>query len=108
LSIEDTNKVDAIGLEVASGKVILTITDHLDWEDEHKHFLALQDKVNAYIRFVESGELLATYPKATDRRPVIDVVTRFELPQSALLFLDRIRPVLRSAGIELRTRVMPD
>ena len=107
MSIEHADEIDAIGLETASGKVILTISDHLDWLDEKEHLLALQEKLNAYIRFVESGELLTAYPNAAKRKPVIDLVTRLELPQAGVRFLDRVRPMLDSAGIELRTRVLP-
>ncbi len=107
MSIEQTDKVDAIAVEKVSGKVILTISDHLDWGDEQAHVLALQDKMNTYIRFIESGELVSVYPDADGRKPVVDVVTRLEIPRACVQFFERVRPTLESAGIELRTRVLP-
>jgi len=108
MSIEQTDRVDAIAVETRTGKVILTIFDHLDWHDERAHLLALQDKMNTYIRFIESGELVATYPDGAGRKPVIDVVTRVEIPRGCIQFFDRVRPTLDAAGIELRTRALPD
>jgi hypothetical protein len=108
MSIEQTDVVDAIGIEVRSGKVVLTISDHLDWSDEHAHLLALQSKVNTYARFVESGELLSSYPDAAGRVPVIDVVARVEPTHTAVQFFDKVRCLLNEAGIELRFRVLPE
>ena len=64
MSIQQNDKVDAIGIELDSGCVILTISDHLDWKDERPHLIALQDKLNTYRRFVESAELFTVYPDA--------------------------------------------
>ena len=108
MSIEQSDRVDAVGVDASSGKVILTISDDLDWSDESSHLLALQDKLNAYLQFIESGELLSADPDATRRKVVIDVVTRLEIPTSGLRFLEEVRPILGSTGIELRTRVLPD
>lgn len=41
MSIEDVEKIDAIGLEAASGVVVLTIIDSSDWSDEKLHALNL-------------------------------------------------------------------
>ena len=37
--------------------VVLTITDHLEWDIENEHLLILQDKINAYLGAIEDGEL---------------------------------------------------
>ena len=41
MSIEQTDVVDFIGTDKATGLVILTISDHLDWSDEHEHWHCL-------------------------------------------------------------------
>lgn len=107
MSVENTNVVDAIGVERDSGKVILTISDHLDWNNEHQHLTVLQDKINTYLRLIESGELDTTYPDARGRARVIDVVTKHEPSSGAREFLRKAGEVLKAAGIELRTRVLP-
>lgn len=108
MSVEESNVVDAIGIERTSGNVILTIADHLDWVDADAHEIKLQAKLNAYVRFVESGEILDAYPKARGRVVVFDVVLRVPPTARANDFFDRVRQVLADAGFELRTRVMPE
>lgn len=43
MTVEETKVGDAIGIDKASGQVVMTIADHLDWVDEDCHFLALQE-----------------------------------------------------------------
>nr|WP_211171156.1 DUF6572 domain-containing protein [Bacillus sp. DNRA2] len=40
------------------------IADHLDWENELQHLKLLQDKINAYISFIESGQVYSVYHDA--------------------------------------------
>jgi hypothetical protein len=106
MSVEDTDVVDAIGVEQPTGKVILTISDHLDWARSRDHLQILQEKINTYVRFVESRELLSTYPDARGRVPVVEIVGRFCLSQAGEDFLARAIEVLAGAGIELRFKVL--
>lgn len=64
MSILDTNKIDGIGKSVNENKLALMIADHLDWENELQHLTFLQDKINAYISFIESGQVYNVYPDA--------------------------------------------
>jgi hypothetical protein len=104
MSIDQANVVDFIGIEGSS--VVLTISDHLGWDDEDEHLLALQEKINAYLRFVESGEILDTYPQAAGKTPVINVVMHVPPSPGGSEFLDRIRSILTDAGFKLRARVL--
>jgi hypothetical protein len=78
------------------------VSDHLEWWDNLKHQEILQAKLNAYLRFVESGEILESYPRAKDRRIAIRVVLKFAPDQEALEFLARVRQVIEGAGIPFR------
>ena len=62
MTIDQTGVVDFIGIDTA-GNVRLTISDHLEWDVNTKeHLFQLQEKLNCYLAFVESGEILETYP----------------------------------------------
>ena len=61
MGVEQTTVIDAIGIDQVSGAVHLTIADALAWDAAHLRLL--QEKLNAYLAFVESGEL---YLVATD------------------------------------------
>ncbi|OKP95667.1 DUF6572 domain-containing protein [Paenibacillus sp. P46E] len=62
MSVLDKNKIDGIGKSKSENKLALMIADHLDWENEHQHLTFLQDKINAYISFIESGQVYSLYP----------------------------------------------
>lgn len=66
MSIEQTDVIDIISTDRLTGHVVLTITDHLDWTDSTAHQMLLQTKLNRYLAFVESGEILESYPNAKD------------------------------------------
>lgn len=51
MSVVDINKVDGIGISKDGNKLMLLITDHLDWTNEYEHIIHLQNKINAYINF---------------------------------------------------------
>ena len=77
MTLETVETVDAIGIEDATQHAVLTIADSWDWEDERIHLSALQDKLNAYFEFIESGQIWEFYPTAHGKRIRIDVVFRF-------------------------------
>jgi hypothetical protein len=56
MSVEQTDKIDFISTSPGE-KVVLTISDHLSW-DEDGHLHLLQDKINVYLEFIESEQLL--------------------------------------------------
>ena len=108
MAVDEPGVVDGIGVERDGGAVVLTISDHLDWTDDEPHLLALQAKLNTYLAFVESGELVESYPAAKGRDVVIDVVTRVPLSAAGARFVEQAMSLLRPAGIGLRTRVLPE
>ena len=107
MTVEKHDVVDAIGTKRTTGDVILTICDHLDWNDEHSHLLTLQEKLNCYLRFIESGQIFEDYPNASGRKLVIDVVALFDIPAIGFRFLADARKPIESAGIALRWRHQP-
>ena len=87
MSVEQTEVVDAIGVEKATGDVALVISDHLEWDPGKEHLLILQEKINTYLRFVESGEIFEAYPEARGRRVVLSLVAKHQPNGEALAFL---------------------
>jgi hypothetical protein len=91
--------------------VHLTITDHLEWEpgkkEELKHIWLLQEKINAYLRFLESGEIFERFPQARGGKQVINVVGKYPLSELATTFYKKVRGVIEAAGFELRFEHSP-
>jgi hypothetical protein len=98
MSVDQTNIVDFISIN-SSGNVVLTISDHLEWDNEGRHIYILQEKLNKYLAFIESGEILTQYPEAKNRPVIISIVA---LNQPGILgkeFLTRARSIIEDSGI---------
>lgn len=103
MSVDQIRVVDAISIENATGNVVLTVSDHLEWDiDTNEHLLVLQEKLNTYLAFVESGEILESYPDAEGRDVVISIACKFPPNELARNFFDRAIAVVDGAGMKLR------
>jgi hypothetical protein len=83
-------------------KIILGIADHLAWggkAEQGEHLLVLQEKINNYIAFIESGEIYTEIPGALGKSPVIRVQGKYELSEQGELFIDRVAETLKDVGI---------
>jgi hypothetical protein len=96
MSIEQTLQIDAVSIDYAGGDCTLTIVDHLEWDDPH--LALLQEKVNRYLQFVESGEVYVLYPGATACDFKIKVSAIYAPTPAATKFLQQVEEVLESAG----------
>lgn len=104
MSVDDSRTVDAIGVDKTTDEAVLTVTDHREWNDS-EHLSLLQEKLNAYLAFIESGEVFKSYPAARGRSIRIDIVCKFEPNEIGGGFLSRAQSVVRSAGHALTWRV---
>lgn len=105
MTVEQSDVVDFIGTERSSGVVVLTIADHLEWNSPHDHLLTLQEKINCYLAFVESGEINDSYPQARGRSARIHVAFKHPLIDVATEFLETACTICQSAGIGLTWKV---
>lgn len=105
MSIEDVNKVDMIGIPKDNELIVsLGITDHLSWNNEiENHLFLLQEKINSYIRFIESGEIYESFPIAKGRAEfLIEIFFQHKIPQEGISFLGKVNEYLSSTNIRLR------
>lgn len=105
MSVENSKVIDFASID-NNGNAVLTISDHLEWDDNSDHQLLLQNKINAYLSTVESGNFYDDYPDAKDRNIIINVVSKYEPNNNGNLFLDRVRKVLESAGYAFKFSVL--
>ncbi|HHS7810312.1 DUF6572 domain-containing protein [Pseudomonas putida] len=103
MSVIDAKTIDMWGIpKWDNSKIILGIADHLAWGDkaeQGEHLLVLQEKINNYIAFIESGEIYTEIPSALGKSPVIRVQGKYELPEQGELFIDRVAETLKDVGI---------
>jgi hypothetical protein len=107
MSVVETNKLDFISLAKDGSCVRLTIADHLDWEEhEGEHLLLLQEKLNAYLYFIESNKLLEVYPKADGLPVVIRISGKFPLSAEAAKFFGLAKDKLATLGVSLEFKLV--
>jgi len=108
MSVEDLKTIDCIGIPIdAPHEVNLGISDHLDWDvsfDEHLYML--QEKINTYLGFIESGEIYQSFPPPTQTtKKVIEIFFKHQPPSRANPFLNHVTDYLKELGIELTMKV---
>jgi len=101
MSIIETNKIDAMGLSKDGNGLMLMLADHLDWEDEAEHLTLLQEKINAYLGFIESNQYSDTYPDIAFEYYIIDVSFKYEATENCLKFIEVINIQLREYKIRV-------
>lgn len=101
MSVIETSVIDAISIDSETKEVKLTISDHLSWEDPLYHFYVLQEKINAYLSFCESGQIYSVYPNARGKKIRINVVTKFKVPEEGLYFYAKVGDILSDSSISI-------
>jgi hypothetical protein len=106
MTVEQTNLVDILAVDKSSGVVKLVITDHLDWtSSSSEHLMLLQDKINTYLRYIESGEMVASRPETQGQKVVISIVSKYPFNKSGKEFFDTARGIVEKAGYALTFEV---
>ena len=101
MSVIEVDKIDAMGISKDGKGLILMLVDHLDWDDEGSNLLVLQDKINAYLGFIESNQFLDTYPDVKFEYFVIDVHFKFKITENCVKFINVINKQLEINKIKV-------
>lgn len=102
MSVVDNKTIDAIALTNDNKGIVLLISDHLDWEYEYQHLVLLQDKINVYISYLESGQYKGIYSDMAIKYGVIEIHFLYELTQNAKKFLQSVQNQTAELGISIR------
>jgi hypothetical protein len=105
MSIDNVNVIDFVSVD-KSGNVVLTISDHLAWDQENEHVLKLQEKINAYLNAIDNESLYESYPDAKGRRITISLVMQFWPNEDGKIFLERVGSKLQSAGYSFTYKLL--
>ena len=104
MAIDDTD----ILFRDREGHAVLVIADHLDWEefDEGEHLLLLQEKLNTYLAFIDSGQLAKEKPEWKSLPVVIQVDAMHAPSEKALQLYRMAGKAVADAGVSL-ARLLP-
>ncbi len=90
MSVDESAIIDFIGVDVPTGNVILTIADHLEWDEEGIHILTLAAKMQYYLTVVETGTLVENYPDMANRGIEIHVSMKYAPNKDGINFLEQM------------------
>jgi hypothetical protein len=103
MTVMETNTVDIVAPANQDGKAELVLVDQLPWKvDEGEHLVMLQDKINTYLAYVESGQLVDDFPNAKGRNVVLKINALYAPSEKGERFLAAVRPIVGQLGIELK------
>ncbi|WP_420843048.1 DUF6572 domain-containing protein [Geothrix alkalitolerans] len=106
MAVDQPNVIDIVAIRPGEPLTRLVIADHLDWTLEDEHLLALQAKLNAYLAFVESGQLSREYPGTGGNLVRIEVAFLHEPSQQAKEnFLPKAAQIIEKAGLSFSWQV---
>ncbi len=107
MSVENLKVIDFASID-KNGNAVLTISDHLDWNDNNEHLLILQKKINAYLSAIEGDNFYNDYPDAIGRFIIINIVAKYEPNNNAKSFFKRTAEILKSAGYGFTFSLLKD
>jgi hypothetical protein len=107
VSLDNTGVVDAIGLEAPTDTIVLTVLDSWEWGDEQLHLKSLQEKLNSYFAFIESGQIYDDYPSARGKSLRIDVIAKCPVPNTCVTLLAEANSIARQLEVEIKLDVVP-
>jgi hypothetical protein len=105
MTVEKSGSIDAIGIDRVTSEMVLTIIDHLAWDDIRGHLVLLQEKLNRYLGYLEAEEFRETYPQGIGKTARIDVVFLYPPPLQAESFFASATAVVSENGHTLTWRV---
>ena len=91
MSLDQSNVIDALGIEEASGRVVLVIRHDAPWDGSDAQLFLLQEKLNAYLSFALDGEMAEAYPHAAAKSVRLRLKCASEPDARTLRFIDVIR-----------------
>ena len=100
MTIEQENIVDLISINDEKNYLTLIISDHLEWDEMGEKLLTLQNKINTYLAYLESDEILEKYPESKYLTIIIRVVSLEEPNEEGKKFLNLVAPVIMDAGFK--------
>ena len=107
MSVLDEGIIDFAGLEKSEKNLVLSISDHLVWgeDTDDVHLLVLQNKINDYLRFIESGEVNEQFKPENYSKIIIRIIAKYPFSPDCIKFLNMSKQVINDAGYGLEWEV---
>lgn len=101
MSISETNKIDALAVSQDGEALMLLIADHLPWDDEHTHLVVLQDKLNAYMSYIQSGDWKQQVQQNV-KYAIIEIHFKHDITENCEKFLQSVQNLFGPHGVKIK------
>lgn len=98
MALLHANVIDALSEDEETGVLVLSLLDEREWSDVAGHWDLLCSKLDRYLNFLASGEVLDHYPAFEGGPFRIEVVFRFEPPDEIVEALGKSQAFVAAQG----------
>ena len=110
MAIDNTSVIDAVAIDRERNAVLLLLTDHLPWEDrpdfrEYDHLMLLQEKINAYLTYLETKQYEQQYPGQAFDMAVIEIHFQYGITDNCRKFLNTVQNQVGQYGIKIEAQI---
>lgn len=100
--VDNPNVLDVVGINEKTQAIELHIKDEFDFSNQEEHLVMLQNKLESYLNFVQTGGLEETFQEEAFSRRIYFVINfSYEPDNNTLEFLDYIKLNLEMNDINL-------
>jgi hypothetical protein len=108
MTIEQTDKIDGMGIDSKTNEFVLLISDHLPWHDLEVHVAALEQKIGAYLNYVNSGQHFFAVPQAKSLPVRIRVIHDHKPTILAISILESVQSQLETMNVRFSYECLPE
>lgn len=103
MAVTDVGVIDGIAFNEADKTLIMEIYDHLNFEDkfEFDHIAILQDKLNAYLWYINSKQYEEAYPQKSFDNFLINIHFRYDITDNCSKYIDVSNQKLSASNIRI-------
>ncbi|MBQ6555729.1 MAG: hypothetical protein IJR45_07260 [Firmicutes bacterium] len=103
MALSNVDVVDATSISVQEKRVLLTIVDDISWdvepEEKKKHIKLVETKINNYLKYVRSGQVLDNYPEAVGYGVAIVIQCQYPITKKVKEIYEKIADSLKQFDI---------
>ena len=84
MAIDNPNVIDGMAIDEDRKAICLLLTDHFAWNgndtlSEYDHLILLQEKINAYISYLDTRQYEEQYPKEEIVMAIIEIHFKYDI-----------------------------
>lgn len=99
MSITQLNAVDGIGISHDGESLVMMIADEMNWQNLDAHLIMLENKMNAYLEYLESKQYKELYPDEIFSYAVFEIHCLYEPTEEAVEYLNVVQDQVGEYGI---------